>query len=147
MRRWHHQLAHLNIHKDWSRSVFGKNMKFQNVIKVPYFLSDFHHFWPLERTKACFHDTGQGGKLFNFSSYPIYRYTEDLTPGNIYVGTHKTGNNALVLVDTWRWGQLNSAQISRFVQTEICIVYMHPMHQKQILNKIIDTIPHAYLAL
>ena len=32
VRGWHHQLAHLNIHKDWSRSVFQKNLKFQNVI-------------------------------------------------------------------------------------------------------------------
>ena len=24
VRGWHHQLAHLNIHKDWSRSVFRK---------------------------------------------------------------------------------------------------------------------------
>ena len=35
VRGWHHQLAHLNIHKDWSRNVFRKNVKFQNVI---YFL-------------------------------------------------------------------------------------------------------------
>ena len=31
VRAWHHQLAHLNIHKDWSRNVFRKNVKFQNV--------------------------------------------------------------------------------------------------------------------
>ena len=31
VRAWHHQLAHLNIHKDWSRYVFRKNVKFQNV--------------------------------------------------------------------------------------------------------------------
>ena len=31
VRRWHHQLSHLNIHKDWSRNVFRKNLKFQNV--------------------------------------------------------------------------------------------------------------------
>ena len=38
VRRWHHQLS-LNIHKDWSRNVFRKNVKFQND-----FLSDFHNF-------------------------------------------------------------------------------------------------------
>ena len=43
MRGWHHQLAHLNIHKDWSRSVFGKNMKFQNVI-TSLFLIRFSSF-------------------------------------------------------------------------------------------------------
>ena len=32
VRGWHHQLAHLNIHKDWSRNVFRKNLKCQNVI-------------------------------------------------------------------------------------------------------------------
>ena len=32
VRGWHHQLAHLNIHKDWSRNVFRNNVKFQNVI-------------------------------------------------------------------------------------------------------------------
>ena len=31
VRRWHHQLSHLNIHKEWSRNVFRKNVKFQNV--------------------------------------------------------------------------------------------------------------------
>ena len=32
VRAWHHQLAHLNIHKDWSRNVSWKNVKFQNAI-------------------------------------------------------------------------------------------------------------------
>ena len=43
VRRWHHQLTHLNIHKDWSRNVFRKNVKFQNVT-TSLFLIDFHHF-------------------------------------------------------------------------------------------------------
>ena len=43
VRRWHHQLTHLNIHKDWSRNVFRKNVKFK-MSQLPYFLSDFHHF-------------------------------------------------------------------------------------------------------
>ena len=43
MRWWHHQLTHLNIHKDWSRNVFRKNVKFQNVttlfnISYPIFI-------------------------------------------------------------------------------------------------------------
>ena len=43
MRAWHHQLAHLNIHKDWSRNVSWKNVKFQNVI-TPLFLIRFSSF-------------------------------------------------------------------------------------------------------
>ena len=42
MRGWHHQLAHLNIHKDWSRNVFRKNVKFQKchifLISHPIFI-------------------------------------------------------------------------------------------------------------
>ena len=42
VRAWHHQLAHLNIHKDWSRNVFRKNVKFQNglnfLISYPIFI-------------------------------------------------------------------------------------------------------------
>ena len=45
VRRWHHQLSHLNIHKDWSRNVFRKNVKFQNVTTSLFHVSDFHHFW------------------------------------------------------------------------------------------------------
>ena len=41
VREWHHQLAHLNIHKDWSRSVFQKIVKFQNVITSLFFI----RFW------------------------------------------------------------------------------------------------------
>ena len=47
VRRWHHQLAHLNIHKDWSRNVFRKNVKFQNVITSLFsirFSSFLHRF-------------------------------------------------------------------------------------------------------
>ena len=44
VRRWHHQLSHLNIYKDWSRNFFRKNVKFQ-MSQLPYFLSDFHNFW------------------------------------------------------------------------------------------------------
>ena len=43
MRRWHHQLTHLNIHKDWSRNVFRKNVKFQNVT-TSLFLIRFSSF-------------------------------------------------------------------------------------------------------
>ena len=43
VRAWHHQLAHLNIHKDWSRNVSWKNVKFQNVI-TPLFLIRFSSF-------------------------------------------------------------------------------------------------------
>ena len=32
VRVWHHHLTQLNIHKDWSRSVFRKYGKFQNVL-------------------------------------------------------------------------------------------------------------------
>ena len=38
-----HQLAHLNIHKDWSRNVSWKNVTFQNVI-TPLFLIRFSSF-------------------------------------------------------------------------------------------------------
>ena len=40
MRRWHHQLTHLNIHKDWSRNVFGKKFsKCHNfLISYPIFI-------------------------------------------------------------------------------------------------------------
>ena len=47
VRRWHHQLAHLHIHKDWSRNVFRKYAKFQNVITSLFFnqfSSGFHCF-------------------------------------------------------------------------------------------------------
>ena len=43
VRRWHHQLTHLNIHKDWSRNVFRKNVKFQNVT-TSLFLIRFSSF-------------------------------------------------------------------------------------------------------
>ena len=35
VRGWHHQLAHLNIHKDWSRSVFRKKCE---ISKCHFFL-------------------------------------------------------------------------------------------------------------
>ena len=38
-----HQLPHLNIHNDWSRNVFRKKMKFQNVI-TSLFLIQFSSF-------------------------------------------------------------------------------------------------------
>ena len=44
VRGWHHQFAHLNIHKDWSRNVFRKNLKFQNVISS-LFLIQFSSFF------------------------------------------------------------------------------------------------------
>ena len=44
VRAWHHQLAHLNIQKDWSRNVFRKIWNFK-MSQLPYFLSDFHHLW------------------------------------------------------------------------------------------------------
>ena len=46
VRAWRHQLAHLNIHKDWSRNVSWKNVKFQNVI-TPLFLIRFSSFFAL----------------------------------------------------------------------------------------------------
>ena len=42
VRGWHHQLAHFNIHKDWSRNVFRK--KYQNVISS-LFLIQFSSFF------------------------------------------------------------------------------------------------------
>ena len=41
VRRWHHQLAHLHIHTDWSRNVFWKFAKLQSVITF-LFSTDFH---------------------------------------------------------------------------------------------------------
>ena len=50
MRGWHHQLTHLNIHKDWSRNVFWKNVKFQNVT-TSLFLIRFSSFLHQSVTK------------------------------------------------------------------------------------------------
>ena len=47
VRRWHHQLAHLHIHSDWSRTVSWKFAKFQNFITSLFFnqfSSGFHCF-------------------------------------------------------------------------------------------------------
>ena len=44
VRAWHHQLAHLNIHKDWSRWMFSEKMWNFKMSQLPYFLSDFHNF-------------------------------------------------------------------------------------------------------
>ena len=39
VRRWHHQLAHLHIHSDWSRTVSWKFAKFHNfLIFQPIFI-------------------------------------------------------------------------------------------------------------
>ena len=42
VRGWHHQLAHLNIHKDWSRSVFRKKIEISKchifLISHPIFI-------------------------------------------------------------------------------------------------------------
>ena len=43
VRVWHHHLTQLNIHKDWSRSVFRKYGKFQNVL-TSLFLIRFSSF-------------------------------------------------------------------------------------------------------
>ena len=53
VRGWH-QLAHLNIHKDWSRNVFRKNVKFQNVISS-LFLIQFSSFFhcSVEKNVLC----------------------------------------------------------------------------------------------
>ena len=47
VRQWHHQLAHLHIHIDWSRNVLWKLVKFQSVITSLFFnqiSSGFHCF-------------------------------------------------------------------------------------------------------
>ena len=45
MRRWHHQLAHLHIHSDWSRTVSWNFAKFQNLsLFFNQFSSGFHCF-------------------------------------------------------------------------------------------------------
>ena len=42
VRGWHHQLAHLNIHKDWSRNVFPKKLEISKchifLISHPIFI-------------------------------------------------------------------------------------------------------------
>ena len=46
VRRWHHQLAHLHIHTDWSRSFSWKFAKLQSVITSLFFIrfsSGFHY--------------------------------------------------------------------------------------------------------
>ena len=46
VRRWHHQLVHLHIHTDWSRSVSWKFAKLQSVITSLFlnrFSSGFHY--------------------------------------------------------------------------------------------------------
>ena len=47
--RHHHHLTEMNIHKDWSRTVFRKYRKFQKFITSLFFLSDFHNFVPFCR--------------------------------------------------------------------------------------------------
>ena len=37
VRRWHHQLTHLHIHKDWSRNVSWKFAKLESVITSLFF--------------------------------------------------------------------------------------------------------------
>ena len=47
VRRWHHQLAHLHIHSDWSRTVSWKFAKLKNFITSLFFnqfSSGFHCF-------------------------------------------------------------------------------------------------------
>ena len=47
VRRWHHQLAHLHIHTNWSRNVSWKFAKLQSVITFLFFnrfSSGFHCF-------------------------------------------------------------------------------------------------------
>ena len=47
VRRWHHQLAHLHIHTNWSRNVSWKFVKLQSVITFLFFnwfSSGFHYF-------------------------------------------------------------------------------------------------------
>ena len=47
VRRWHHQLAHLHIHTNWSRNVSWKFVKLQSVITFLFFnrfSSGFHCF-------------------------------------------------------------------------------------------------------
>ena len=48
VRRWHHQLAHLHIHTNWSRNVTWKFAKLQSVITFLFFnrfSSGFHCFY------------------------------------------------------------------------------------------------------
>ena len=56
--RWWHHLTHSCwiFNQDWSeRHVFRKNVKFQNVTGLPYFLSDFHHFCLFLPVHECPH--------------------------------------------------------------------------------------------
>ena len=46
VRGWHHQLAHLNIHNDWSRRVFRRKKIWNfKMSYLPYFSSNFHNFF------------------------------------------------------------------------------------------------------
>ena len=77
MRWWHHQLTHLNIHKDWSRNVFRKNVKLQNVT-TSLFLIRFSSF---------LHQSV--GKLLSFEIMVILDWTSPLKNFHAYCTSTK----------------------------------------------------------
>ena len=73
VRRWHHQLAHLHIHSDWSRTVSWKFAKFHN----------FLIFQPIFIRFSLF--CSENVTLFSKIKLNLFRITSLIIKGNVQI--------------------------------------------------------------
>ena len=85
VRRWHHQLAHLHIHSDWSRTVSWKFAKFLNFI-TSLFSTNFHQVFTVLFRKFLLFLLENKVNLFRITSLSKHEVNNcNVLDNNIYI--------------------------------------------------------------